>query len=245
MGYDYAFASVYDKFTRNARPNDRAAYVLSLLKKAGVASGILLDLACGTGAMTESYVKAGYDVIGVDLSEEMLDIARERLGASVLLLAQDMTALDLYGTINACVCSLDAINHLTSVEDVKAAFSRVSLFTEPGGVFVFDVNTLYKHREVLGNNVFVYEDETDYLVWQNFYDPEDGSVVEALDVFSLNADGSYTRDADEIVERAYPTALLSSLLKEAGFEVLGLYGDMTLLPPEETEERVYFVARKK
>ena len=245
MAYDYAFASVYDKFTQNAEPAGRAAYVLDLLKNAGIPSGILLDLACGTGAMTESYVKAGYDVIGVDLSDEMLDIARRRLGPDVLLLGQDMTELDLYGTINACVCSLDSVNHLTQIEDVKKAFSRVSLFTEPGGVFVFDVNTVYKHREVLGNNVFVYEDETDYLVWQNFYDPEDESVVEALDVFSLREDGAYVRDADEIVERAYDEKTLTSLLEETGFQVLAVFGDMTLAPPAATEERVYFVARKK
>ena len=245
MSYEYAFASVYDKFTENAEPEARAAFVLSLLKEAGVPSGILLDLACGTGVMTACYEKAGYDVIGVDLSEEMLDLARARLSPRALLLHQDMLALDLYGTVNACVCSLDSVNHLTDLRQVERAFSRVSLFTEPGGVFVFDVNTVFKHREILSNNAFVYEDETDVLVWQNFYDPADETVVETVDVFSLQKDGSYQRASDEIVERAYELEALRQALEDAGFCQVRFYGDLKKTPPEEKEERVYVFAIKR
>lgn len=245
MSYEYAFASVYDRFTDNAEPRWRGQWALSLLKNVGVTGGILLDLACGTGRITETYLNAGFDVIGVDLSAEMLEHARDRFaGTNVLLLQQDMRELDLYGTINACVCTLDSINHLTERADVQRVFDRVSLFTEPGGAFVFDVNTPYKHAEVLGNNAFVYEDETAFLAWQNFYDPADRTVVEALDVFAENEDGSYSRQSEEIVERAYPLSELREMLLQAGFSAVNAYGDLTTDPPRETDERVWFVAVK-
>ncbi|MBR5410039.1 MAG: class I SAM-dependent methyltransferase [Clostridia bacterium] len=247
MAYDYGFSSVYDRFCEAAEPERRAEFALALLRRAGVTGGILLDLCCGTGKMTEAYVRAGFDVIGADLSEEMLDIARARFaetGSNVLLLCQDMRELDLFGTINACVCTLDSVNHLTDEMDVLRAFERVSLFTEPGGAFVFDVNTPYKHAEVLGNNAFVFEDETAFLVWQNFYEPENCTVVEALDLFVENSDGTYTREQDEIIERAYEPALLERLLYEAGFSSVETFGDLELSPPKETDERLWFVAKK-
>ena len=247
MAYDYGFASVYDRFTENAEPQKRGRWALDLLRMHGVTGGILLDLACGTGKITEAYVKAGFDVIGADLSEDMLDLARERFaasGADVLLLNQDMRELDLFGTVNACVCTLDSVNHLTEEADVQRVFDRVSLFTEPGGVFVFDVNTPYKHEHVLGDNAFVYEDDGAFLVWQNFFDPALCTVQELLDVFTENPDGTYQRDSDEIIERAYPTDRLISMLKKAGFSGVSVYGDLTDQPPADTEERVWFVAVK-
>lgn len=248
MAYESGFASVYDKFTRNAEPEKRSEYVLALLSQAGVAGGILLDLACGTGAMTENYVKAGFDIIGVDVSDDMLLLARERLapyGQKALLLGQDMTELDLYGTVNCAVCSLDSINHLTQEQDVRTAFNKVSLFTEPGGVFVFDVNTPYKHREVLGNNTFVYEDDTDFLVWQNYLDDADDTVHMLLDIFSVKSDGTYERYSDEIAERAYSVEKITEMLENAGFCDVKIYGDMRFDLPKETEERIYFAATKK
>lgn len=248
MAYESGFASVYDKFTRNAEPEKRSEYVLALLAKAGMTGGILLDLACGTGVMTERYLKAGFDVIGVDVSGDMLLLARERLkpyGQKALLLEQDMTALDLYGTVNCAVCSLDSINHLVEAMDVQTAFQKVSLFTEPGGVFVFDVNTLYKHRQILGNNTFVYEDDSDFLVWQNYLDEADDTVQMLLDIFSLKPDGTYERYSDEIVERAYGVEEIAGMLKNAGFCDIKICGDMRFDAPEETEERIYFVAKKK
>ena len=109
---------------------------------------------------------------------------------------------------------------------------------------MFDVNTPYKHAEVLGNNAFVYEDETVFLAWQNFYDPADRTVIEALDVFTENEDGSYSRQSEEIVERAYPLPELREMLLQAGFPAVNAYGDLTTEPPRETDERVWFVAVK-
>ena len=247
MAYESAFARVYDKFTENTDVAERANYLYSLLKRFGVPKGILLDLACGTGALSEAFIQKGYDVISVDLSYDMLMQARQRLspyGGRALILEQDMRELDLFGTIRACVCNLDSINHLTDVADVQRVFDRVSLFTEPGGVFLFDVNTVYKHKEVLGCNTFVYEDDADFLVWQNEYDPEDHTVQMLIDIFSSDGNGGYIRESDEITERAYPAGLLEKMLLTAGFSRVYQFGDLSEKEPDDKEQRIYFAAVK-
>ncbi len=247
MAYDFGFARVYDKFSDPADAVGREAYVLGLLQEFGAAKGIVLDLACGTGHMSETLLRAGYEVIGTDSSEDMLNLARERLqpyGEKALLLGQDMRTLDLFGTVNACVCCMDSVNHLLSEEDVRAAFRRVALFTEPGGVFVFDVNTVYKHERILGDHTFVFEDETDFLVWQNEYDAADHTVSMYIDVFSRGENNVYKRYSDEITERAYELSFLRRALREAGFSNVHLFADRKRTEPGVAEERVYFVAVK-
>ena len=247
MSYEYGFARVYDKFTENTDVEDRAAFTVELLRKYGVNDGLVLDLACGTGRLSEALIRAGYDLICTDVSEDMLAEARRRLqpyGEKALVLQQDMRAIDLYGTVRACVCSLDSLNHLTSAEDVAHVFALVSLFTEPGGVFVFDVNSVYKHEAVLADNTFVYEDDTDLLVWQNEYDPLDHTVQMLIDVFSLRTDGAYDRFSEEITERAYAAEELTEMLSGAGFREICVFGDRRMAPPDETEERIWFAALK-
>ncbi len=247
MAYESAFAKVYDKFTENSGVNERANYLQALLIRFGVPKGILLDLACGTGALSEAFIQMGYDVISVDLSYDMLMQARQRLspyGGKALILEQDMRELDLFGTINACVCSLDSVNHLTEPADVQRVFDRVSLFTEPGGVFLFDVNTVYKHKEILGNNTFVYEDDSDFLVWQNEYDPADHTVQMLIDIFSADGNGCYTRESDEITERAYSLEEIEKMLLTAGFSKVFCFGDLSEKEPVAEEQRVYFAAVK-
>lgn len=247
MAYDFGFAKVYDKFTDACEAQSRSFYIKTLLCRLGVRDGILLDLACGTGRISAELLRAGYDVISIDNAPEMLCEARERLaefGGRALVLQQDMRALDLFGTVRATVCSMDSVNHLLSEEDVFAVFSKVSLFTEPGGVFIFDANTLYKHAEVLADNTFVYEDETDYLVWQNEYDEGTHTVQMLIDVFSSEDGETYERYTDEITERAYPADVLETLLRRAGFSQVFIYGDKTFSPPAAQEERIYFAAIK-
>ena len=247
MAYDSALAMVYDKFTRNTDAAKRADFLHTLLCRFGVENGILLDLACGTGVMSEAFINKGYDVISVDDSCAMLNEARNRLGKygpKALLLEQDMRELDLFGTVRACICCLDSVNHLTDPADVQQVFERVSLFTEPGGVFLFDVNTVYKHRQILGNNTFVYEDDKDFLVWQNEYDPADDTVSMLIDIFSRERGEKYVRESDEITERAYEADLIESMLTGAGFRIIYRFGDLRDDAPSETEERIYFAAVK-
>ncbi|MBR0112987.1 MAG: methyltransferase domain-containing protein [Clostridia bacterium] len=240
------FAGFYDELTLNAGYDERAGYYASILASCGIDGGILLDLGCGTGSMSVRMAKKGYSVIGADISPDMLMLAREKAyeaGADILFLNQDMTELDLYGTINACISVLDCINHLGSPGQVKKAFERVSLFTEPGGVFVFDVNTVYKHRNVLADNTFVYETDDVYCVWQNSLLPED-TVEITLDFFEKHGD-SYMRESETFTERAYPLEDIRALLESSGFEVLSVYEDMKFTPVKEDSEKAVFVARKR
>lgn len=238
-----SLASVYDKLTENVEYEKRAEYIRSLLSKNGGEDGVLLDLACGTGTLSVELAKYGYDMILCDLSAEMLSFARERL-PEALILCQSMTELDLYGTINHAVCSLDGINHLLKPCDVKAAFSSVSLFMEKGGVFVFDVNTIYKHEKILGNNSFVSEKDNVFCVWQNSYKRKSKTVDINIDIF-IEEENKYERLRESFSERAYSLEDIKKWLSETGFEVTGVYDDMTLDEPDDTSERVYFTAVKR
>ena len=239
------FAEFYDELTLNVGYNRRAAYLAVLLAKFGHNAGLTLDLACGTGSLTLELAKLGIDVYGADASEEMLSIAQEKAyeaGIDVLFLCQKMQELDLYGTIDTCVCSLDSINHLTDIDDVRKTFGRVSMFMNKGGLFVFDVNTVYKHSEILSNNTFVYDTDNVYCVWQNSI-KENNTVQIDLTFFVSNGEG-YRRCDESFCERAYTIDELTRLLNEAGFEVQAVYGDMGFNKPSEKEQRVIFVAKK-
>ena len=245
MSYEYAFAEVYDALIGEEANAERGAYIVEALRRCGVENGVVLDLACGTGGTAAALVNAGYETIAADVSADMLALARQRLGDRALFLCQDMRELDLYGTVRAAVCTLDGINHLLTPEDVLAAFSRVSLFTEPGGVFLFDVNTPFKHRRVLADNVFVYETDDCYLTWQNF-PAEDPDLVEMqLDIFRRTPAGGYRRDTEEFAERAYPRKTLERLLRRAGFSAVRCFADLSFEPPAKNAERLCFAAIKR
>ncbi len=241
------FAEFYDILTEDVDYNLQAKYLTTLLAENGVDLGILLDLACGTARLSIPLSNAGFDVIAVDESQEMLSRARDNIEQSgaknIMLLNQSMQELDLYGTIDAAVCMLDSLNHLESIEQVKQAIARVSLFMNLNGIFIFDVNTKYKHREILGDNTFVIEDENLYCVWQNDFYEEDCSVDISLDFF-YETDGKYIRTNQQISERAYDIDEISSVLLQTGFEVLKIYDDMSKNPIKEKTQRAVFVARK-
>ncbi len=243
-----AFASYYDKLTGNISYSQRAQYFDAILKHFGASGPILLDLACGTGSLSVEMARRGYDVIGVDRSAEMLSVAMEKryeTGLDILFLCQDMTELDLYGTVDATVCALDSINHVTNPALVQKIFDNVSLFTAPGGLFVFDVNTLYKHKEVLGNNTFVYDCDDVYCVWQNTYQDEEKIVRINLDFFEYDDEsGAYCRSSEAFEEKAYAPEQLEQMLQLSGMELLVVYGDDTMEPPGPKAQRLIYVARK-
>lgn len=239
------FARFYDILMQDALYEKRADYIEALFNKYSKMPALLLDLACGTGGFSLLFSKKGCSVIGVDKSEDMLAVAYENRGDNdIMYLCQDMTELDLYGTVDGCISCLDSINHITDYNDLCRAFGRVSLFSEKGSLFIFDVNTPYKHEFVLGDNSFVFDGDEVFLSWQNFYDPSDKTVDIALDFFEKRGK-KYERFSDNITERAYTENELKTALDGAGFEVLAVYGDMTFEAPCENEERVYYVARKR
>ncbi len=249
MSYENYFSSVYDVFTDGVDYRGRADYICSALASHGITEGTILDTACGTGSLSEQFLIKGFEVVANDISVNMLGIAREKLapfGNKALLLCQDMCELDLFGTVDAAVCSLDSINHLTEEDDIKAAFRSIGLFIRPKGIFIFDVNTVYKHKNILSDKTFVYEDDDEtFLVWQNSECDDSHTVEMYIDIFTKESDGRYSRQTDYIVERAYSEDFLKKTLEECGFEMLGVYGDMKNTPPEKNEERIYFFAQKK
>lgn len=241
-----SFAEYYDSLTSNVDYRKTAEYVSDILNENGINRGILLDLACGTGTMSLIMAQKGYDVIGVDNSPEMLGEAREKAlaaGEDILFLCQDMCSIDLYGTVDCTVCLLDSLNHLESKEELLETFKRVSLFTVPGGLFVFDVNTEYKHNYVLGDNTFVYDNDDVYCVWQNEYDDESKTVEIFLDFFQ-EENGLYRRSSEYFSEIAFSDSDIKNLLSEAGFTDIKTYGELRKTAPLDTEERVFYVARK-
>ena len=240
------FSYYYDDLTRNINYRELAKYLDILIKKySGKENGILLDLACGTGSISEEMSTLVYDVIGVDNSEEMLNQAIEKKFDSGLIfsICQDMREIDMFGTIDITICMLDSINHLNSLEDVNRVFSKVSLFSEPDGLFIFDVNTKYKHEKVLANNVFIYETDDVYCVWENSYREETDEVNINLDFFERNGN-MYKRYSESLSERAYDIADLDKALIDNKFEILAHYDGFSLNPPYNQSERIVFVARK-
>lgn len=246
MSYD-DFSRYYDLLTDNVEYKKRADYFCRLLSMCGTNEGILLDLGCGTGNMSFEMAEKGFDVIGVDSSVGMLNIAQQKMfetGRHILLLNQKMQEIDLYGTIDCAVCVLDGINHLDGAADVKKTFEKVSLFMNKGGAFAFDVNTIHKHKNVLGDNAFVFEPDGVFCAWQNTYNPDDNSVEISLDFFE-EEDGVYYRASENFTETAYELDDLKLWLEESGFDVVGIYDDMTTDDVKPDSERAVFLARKK
>lgn len=239
------FADYYDALTLNVDYEKRALYIVNTLKKLGHEMGLTLDLACGTGKLTLELKKLGVDVYGADGSQEMLSFAYEKAvenGFNILFLCQKMQELNLYGGIDTCVCTLDSINHMTDIEDVRKTFERVFLFLNDGGYFIFDVNTVYKHQNVLCDNTFVYDLDEVYCVWENSL--KENNVVD-ININLFVPEGElYERFEESFSERAYSDAQLMSMLNGAGFEVVKRFSDMSENAPEESDERIIYIAKK-
>lgn len=240
------FSQYYDELTNNVDYEKRAEYFRTLLMRYGIKpNSTLLDVGCGTARLSVELAKSGFDVIGVDPSPEMLCEARDNAydaDVDIMLLCQSAEDIDLYDTVDCAISTLDVINHLESSESVKAAFKKAGLFMNPDGMFIFDINTIYKHREILGNNSFVYETDDVFCVWQNFLN-EDDSVDISLDFFEDNGDGSYDRSSEEFTERAYSLKNIEEWLNEADFEIIDVFDDMTEAPLKEDSQRAVIAAR--
>ena len=245
-GYS-VFSQYYDALMSGVDYPGRAEYLLTLLEQLGHKPGLALDLACGTGSLTLELYRRGIDVYGVDASAEMLSQAREKCmdaGADILFLRQKMQDLDLYGTVNTVFCTLDSVNHLQGADEVRRAFQKVSLFLEPGGYFVFDMNTLYKHEKVLGNHTFVYDTPQVYCVGQHRFVSGTGRVDISLDFFER--DGKvYRRGKEHFSEFAYPLEQVEAWLKECGFGSIHMFREMSTEPPGKDCQRVVIAAGKE
>lgn len=240
------FAAHYDALTENVNYEQRADYICRLLKQHEHTFGTTLDLACGTGSLTIALARKGVDIFGADQSCEMLSQAQMKAyeqDLNLLFLCQQMQELDLYSTIDTCLCTLDSINHIINKQDVQKTFDKVSLFMNKGGLFVFDVNTPYKNNVVLGNNTFVYDTPQVYCVWQNTIQQENIVDID-LDFFQQNLSGAYDRSSESFSERAYSHDEICMMLESAGLTLTGYYEELTFHKPKEDTQRIVYVAKK-
>ena len=247
MSYDI-FSSVYDILTENVEYERISHKICSLLHKNGVDRGLLLDLGCGTGTLSFLLEQKGFDIIGVDASEDMLSVANEKKyedDSSALFLCQKAEELDLFGTIQCAVSTLDTFNHIDSIEKIEKAISLVSLFMDMNGIFIFDMNTPYKHKEILGNNTFVYDMDEVYCVWQNSYDENAEKTDIDLDFFIKNEDDDYfERYSESFSEYVYDINEIISIIKKCGFTLLDTTDDYSDNPVSDTTERITFICKK-
>lgn len=242
-----SFAEVYDTFMDNVPYDEWADYVEYLLKEQDIDSGLVLELGCGTGSMTEALSSRGYDMIGVDNAQEMLDIARrkkEKSGQDILYLLQDMQAFELYGTVRAAVSVCDSINYVTEPEDVIQVFRLVNNYLDPEGVFVFDFNTQYKYKEVMGDCTIAEDREDCSFIWDNFYDEEEKINEYELTLF-LREEGNLYRKYQEVhFQRAYTLEEMTKYLEKAGLIFLAAYDAYTRVPADEKSERITILAKE-
>ena len=245
------FSNFYDSLTSNISYKTRAEYFKKLIEKFYGKADLVLDMACGTGNLSMELDNLGYNVTGIDISEEMLMIAREKAmeeGRDILYLCQDMSKIDLYGTMDAVICALDSINHIIEPEKVRQTFLNLSNFITDDGVFIFDINTLYKHQKVLGNNTFVYDTDDVYCVWQNNISDDDDSIVDiCLDFFETYAEdnNSYYRSQEIFSEKAYDLKEIETWLNEAMFDIEAVYDEDSENPPRDDSQRIIVVAKRR
>lgn len=243
----YGFlAGSYDELTEDVDYAAWADYLEKHLRRGKRPVRTVLDLACGTGSLTRELALRGYELIGVDLSPEMLAQAAEKNrdlpGEPPMFLCQPMERLDLYDTVDACVCCLDSVNYVTSPKKLLRAFRRVRLFLNPGGLFLFDINSAEK-LEGLDGQVFLDEREDVYCVWRAEFSKRRRICSYFMDVFRLDgATGQWDRGEELHEERAYTVDELTALLREAGFSRVKVYGDKKMRPPVPGEERIFFTA---
>ena len=302
--YSYsAFAYVYDELMDNVPYDDWAEYLIGLLKENGVEDGLVCELGCGTGQMTRRLAAAGYDMIGIDLSEEMLDVAREQeYGAcegeyesyeeneatadelmqhgeetdcaeavweedsaesftepSILYLQQDMRSFELYGTVSAVVSICDSMNYITTDEDLMQVFRLVNNYLDKDGVFIFDMNTEYKYKELMGDTTIAENREDVSFIWENLYDEEKRLNEYCLTLFAKAEPDEESEDAEtegadraplyekfeEVhLQRAYPLSEVKRLLAEAGMTFVAAYDVLTHEAPGPECERMYIVAKE-
>ena len=241
-----ALARFYDSLTGDVGYEAWADYLERHLKKSRRSVHTVLDLACGTGTLSRILTERGYEVVAVDASSEMLAVAAEKLrhvsGEAPLLLCQRMEHLDLYDTVDACVCALDSINYLTDARTLRKAFGRVFLFLNPGGRFIFDADTPAKLRAMDGQ-VYLDEREDVYCVWRGDFRARGKICTLAMDLFRREG-GVWLRETEEHRERAWEPEELAEMLREAGFVSVRQYGALCMRAPKPDEERIFFVAEK-
>ena len=251
------FAAIYDMLMHDDMDYAAmASYIQDIFAVQGAEPKLVLDLACGTGSLTSVLAKRGYDMIGIDISDAMLNIARSKTGGgsessggeyegesgedSVLYLCQDMREFELYGTVDAIVCMTDSINYITDTADLLQVLKLAKNYLNPGAPLIFDINSVHKIRDILGCNTFTYDDEDVFYVWENEFD-EASRLCDFYLTFFVKDGNGYRRFDETHTERAYETDEIVKYLKHTGFEHIAIYDAYTFEPPKKDSERIVFV----
>jgi len=244
------FAGVYDKFMDNTPYDAWCDNITRQLGEYGITDGLVLDLGCGTGSLTQRLAARGYDMIGVDCSQEMLNIAcdkRAQTGADILYLNQDMREFELYGTVRAVICICDSINYLLEDEDIVTCFRLVNNYLDPQGIFFFDFNTIYKYETIIGDSVIAETREDCSFIWENFYDKEELLNEYDLTVFVREDETQpdlFRRFEETHFQRGYTLDEMRSFIEAAGLRFVKTYDADTLGEVTPESQRIYCVAQE-
>lgn len=247
MEQKYAdFAYVYDKLTYDVEYEKISDFIDEVFKKYAVDKPeLVLDLACGTGTMCNLLCDKGYDMTGIDFSENMLSVASEKsIGKNILYLNQDMCGFELYGTVDAICCLLDSINHITDINRLDKLFSLANNYLNPNGLFLFDINSPYKFNNILADNIFTYDSEEIYYVWENEFD-EETRLCDFYLTFFINENEKYTRFDEVHTEKCYEETEIENLASKNGFEVLKKCDGYSFSNVKKDSERIFYILRKK
>ena len=243
-----SFAEVYDTFMDNVPYEEWAEYLAELLQEYDIEDGLVLDLGCGTGSLTEILATKGYDMIGADGSAEMLEIAMEKKaqsGHDILYLLQDMREFELYGTVRAVVSVCDCVNYITDEKELEQVFRLVNNYLDPEGIFIFDFNTEYKYKEILGEQTIAEDREDCSFIWDNYYYEDESMNEYELTLFIKEQDSNLYRKYQEMhYQKAYTLDAMRELVEWSGLEFVTAYDAYTRKAPTETSERVCVVARE-
>lgn len=242
------FASVYDVFMEDTDYDQWVEYIHQIWERDGHKPKLIADLGCGTGNVTERLARKGYDMIGIDISEDMLAEAKQKAeaeGLDILYLLQDMREFELYGTVNCVLSLFDSLNYITEEEDLLQVFRLVNNYLHPGGLFIFDLNTEYKFHAILGQNTFAETREDTAYIWENYYDEDEKINEFYMNFFIRQCDGTgYERVEEVHYEKAYSMDKIKELLQVSGMELVGIYEAFTFDEPKEDTERIYVVAKE-
>ncbi|SDZ40251.1 Methyltransferase domain-containing protein [Proteiniborus ethanoligenes] len=239
------FAYIYDTLMHDVDYSKWMDFIKDILIAYNVKSQEVLEIGCGTGNFTRLLCEAGYKVTAFDLSEDMLSIAYDKLNSyrNIQLLNQDMTDFNINKSFEAIISVCDSINYLVDYLDLEKCFNRVYSHLEPGGIFVFDINSFYKLKHIIGNNTFIEDNEAIFYVWENEFFEED-NTCEFYITFFVKSQDLYKRFDEVHIEKAYTYLEIEKTLKKAGFENINVYDDYSNKLPTETSERLIFVAQK-
>ncbi len=242
------FAFIYDELMNEVDYEGWVNYIEDIIKEKEVKVQNILELACGTGNITIPLTKRNYDIAAIDISEEMLSVAREKAeeeGVELVLLQQDISELDFdIPNLDCILCACDGFNYLTYDDEIENVFEKSYELLKEEGIFIFDISSFYKLSQILGNNMYGENREDVAYMWQNYFDPEENLVEMELAFFVKDEDGKFESFEETHHQRAYTEKEMIKMLKKAGFSDISVYGDFTFESPKKDAQRIFFVCKK-